>query len=124
MRRIFLLALVPLVACSTPQERCIASVTKNIRVLDRLISTSQQNVDRGYAYHTKEYTVFTTVVCGEVDGKKVLCQVPETASRKIPVAINLDNEQAKLNTLRKKRKQLASQSKSQIASCKSSYPET
>jgi len=124
MRRIFLLALLPLVACASPQEQCIANATKDLRVLNKLIAVSQANVDRGYAIEVQEYIELSKEVCGEVDGEKVYCEVPETKKRKVPVAIDLNIEQAKLNSLLTKRSQLSVQAEKQIAACKTAYPET
>ena len=123
MRRIFMIALLPLAACVTPQQQCISAATKDVRVLDRLIATSQSNLSRGYAIDVQEHLIITSEVCGEADGEKIYCDVPSTEETKVPVAIDLNVEQAKLNSLITKRTQLATQASQVIASCKATYPE-
>jgi hypothetical protein len=41
--------LLALVACGTPQEQCIARETRDLRVVERLITETQGNLQRGYA---------------------------------------------------------------------------
>ena len=57
MRRAFLVLPLILVACGTPQERCINQQTRDLRVVEGLIADTQRNLDRGYA--VEEYTVTT-----------------------------------------------------------------
>jgi hypothetical protein len=123
MRRMFLIALLPLAACATPQQQCISGATKDVRVLDRLIATSQANVSRGYAIDVQQHLIITSEVCGEAEGEKIYCDVPSTEETNVPVAIDLNVEQAKLNSLVTKRAQLATQAGEVIASCKVTYPE-
>ncbi len=123
MRRFIILALLPLAACATPLERCIASATKELRVLSGLISSTQANINRGYAVETENYFVTEEQVCGQVDGKPVYCEVPVAESREVPVAIDLDVEQAKLNSLLTKRAELADRAEAAIESCSIQYPE-
>ena len=123
MRRYFILALLPLAACATPLERCIASVTKELRVLSGLISVTQANINRGYAVVTENYFVTFEQVCGEVEGEKVYCDVPVAKSRDVPVAIDLNVEQAKLNSLVAKRAELADRAEAEIENCKIQHPE-
>ena len=53
MKRILVAGLmVALAGCSTPQDRCIGSVTRDLRVVDRLIAEAEGNLARGYAYET------------------------------------------------------------------------
>jgi hypothetical protein len=41
-----LLSLLLLTACGTPQEQCINSVTRDMRVVDRLIAETEANLAR------------------------------------------------------------------------------
>lgn len=123
MHRLFLLALLPLIACGTPQEQCIAAATKDIRVLDRLITATQSNLERGYAIHREQYQYTVRQICGEIDGEKIYCNVPEFGYRSVPVSIDLNAEQAKLNSQLAKRSQLAAQASTQITACKTNFPE-
>jgi hypothetical protein len=125
-----------LVGCGTPQEQCIARETRDLRVVDRLISESAGNLSRGYAYEdiTISNTVWVTCdplpVPPPVDGapplppaapRLCLDDREQTVTR--PVAIDLAAEQAKLAGLKTKRKQLALAADRSIAACRKSYPE-
>lgn len=124
MRRLLVLALLPLVACASPQERCISGATKDIRVMDRLIKTTRGNLERGYAIGKETYTVETEQVCGELDGEDLICTVPESRERKVPVAVDLNAEKAKLTSLLDKRASLISKSEQVIRACRAHYPES
>ncbi|MGR3343397.1 MAG: hypothetical protein ACU0DI_09280 [Paracoccaceae bacterium] len=117
MHRLSILALLLLAACATPLERCIASATKELRVLSGLIASTQANINRGYAIVTENYFVTLEQVCGEVEGEKVYCDVPVAKSRDVPVAIDLNAEQAKLNSLLTKRAGLGDQAEARIEYC-------
>ena len=114
MRRLFLLGLFALAACGTPQERCISNVTKDIRVLDRLIAETQKNLDRGYAIRRENYIVYEREICGKRNGKNIYCTFPETETRQYPVSIDLVKEKAKLDSQLAKRSQLAKTASSGI----------
>ncbi len=132
MRRIVLSSLcLLLAACGTPQEQCINRETRDLRVVNRLISETEGNLARGYAF--EEYTVYETeyVRCGydPDDGDPAtprrprLCldRVPEIERR--PVAIDLAAEQRKLDSLLAKRRDLEGQAAQVVAACRAAYPE-
>jgi hypothetical protein len=132
-----LLSLLLLTACGTPQEQCISSVTRDIRVVDRLIAETEANLARGYAY--EEVTVYLPqwVACYrphhhppvEVEDPEATPPSPQLCLENVPqttrraVAIDLMAEQAKLNGLQAKRKQQASAAAPAIAQCKADNPE-
>ncbi len=133
MRAAVLSTLVILAACGTPQQQCINRETRDLRVVERLISETQGNLDRGYGF--EEVTVFTTeyVDCTpqvvvpegapvpEVQQRLCLDEVPETVRR--PVAIDLVAEQRKLDGLVDRRQALLGRAEQVIAACKAAYPE-
>ena len=132
MRRLFLLPLLALLAaCGTPQERCIARETRDLRVLERLIATTQADIARGYAI--EEYTVYVPVwrICEipvQTDPAKPApppryCFEQEPQTRTRPKAIDLRAEGAKLDSLLERRDQLARAAEPVIAQCKAQYPE-
>lgn len=123
MRPIALIALLTLTACASPQEMCIYSASKEVRVMSDLISTTQGNINRGYAIGTEKYFEDEQQVCGQIDGEDVFCTIPVAYSRDVPVAVDLDAEQAKLNSLIKKRRQLQQRANAVIAECKIRHPE-
>lgn len=133
MRR-SLVVLVLLAACGTPQERCIARETRDVRVLDRLITESQGNLARGYAL--EEITTYRDrwVLCPvarpvAVEGQPApqpspqmcLDEVAVTTTR--PKAIDLRAEAAKLSSMQEKRTSLMRAAGPGIAQCRAQYPE-
>jgi len=121
MHRLPILALLLLAACATPLERCIASATKELRVLSGLIASTRANINRGYAIVTENYFVTEEQVCGLVDGEAVYCDIPVAESRDVPVAIDLNAEQAKLDSLLTKRAELKMRADAAIGHCKNQY---
>jgi hypothetical protein len=133
MRPYILPALLMLTACGTPQEQCINRETRDLRVVERLIAQTQGNLDRGYGF--EEVTIYTTeyVYCtpGPIfpdaedtpPPERQLCldEVPETVRR--PVALDLAEEQRKLESLTQRRQELLGRAEQVIAACKAAYPE-
>ena len=121
-------ALLGLVACGTPQQQCVGSVTRNLTVIDRLIAETEGNLARGYAYARVVETRPGFVDCTpdptpqrpNPRPRQCLEEVSETVSR--PVAIDLNAEAAKLASLKTKRAQLARAAAPAIAACQQQYP--
>jgi hypothetical protein len=122
-------------ACGTPQERCVASVTRDLRVVDGLIGEAQVNLARGYGM--RESVVFVPVwdYCGppvvvqpQGGGTPVvvpaqLCLDDRAQTVRRPVAIDLDAERRKLAQLQDQRARLARQAGPAIAQCRTLYPQ-
>ncbi len=122
-------------ACGTPQERCINSVTRELRVVTDLIAETELNLARGY--EMEEYTVYRTrwVNCAPpyvVDlgngNKRVvrpaqmcLDDYADTARR--PRAIDPVAERNKLKGLKARQRALSEQAEPAISQCRSRYPE-
>lgn len=130
MRRILFLApLALLAACGTPQERCIQRETRDLRILDRLITETRTNIGRGYA--VEEYTVSVTdwELCPagiDAAGNPLparMCLEERDVTRTRPVAIDLGAETAKLESMLAKRDQLAREAEGSIALCRTQHPE-
>lgn len=133
MRRALIASLLLLSACGTPQEQCIRRETADLRTLDRLIAETERNIARGYAL--EEYTTWEwdTYTCYDrqppgPDGvvpppTPRLCRdrVPVTETR--PVAIDLNQERAKLASMTQKRSELARRANLAIEACRRAYPE-
>lgn len=135
MRR-SLVVLVLLAACGTPQERCIARETRDVRVLDRLIVESEGNLARGYAleevvtYRDRWVQCPVAAPPAPAEGQPAppppppqLCldEVRETETR--PKAIDLRAEAQKLESMRDKRGALLRAAGPGIAQCKAQFPE-
>lgn len=130
-RLIALGALVLLVGCGTPQERCINSATRDLRIVNRLIANTETNLKRGYALEEVEVTRWRWVVC-----KRAVAATPTTPAQPAqmcfrdydytvtrPKAINLADERQKLAELQKKRRELNKEASKVIAQCKVIHPE-
>lgn len=125
-----------LVGCGTPQEQCIARETRDLRVVDRLILETAQNLSRGYAYEDVTISDTVWVTCEPLpippsaDGTPPippaaprLCLEDREQTVTRPVAIDLAAEQSKLTGLKTKRKQLSLAADRSVAACRKSYPE-
>lgn len=129
MKRILLPALLIASACGTPQEQCIGTATRDMRIVDRLIAETQGNLSRGYGF--ENVTVYTTEwqdctpqpTTANPEPKPRMCleEVPQTTRK--AVALDLAAEQAKLSGLQQKRRQQAKAAESAITQCKAQYPE-
>lgn len=135
MRRSLGVVLVLLAGCGTPQEQCIARETRDIRILDRLITETQGNLTRGYAleevvtYRDRWVRCPVTRVA-PVEGEPApppappqLCldEVRETSTR--PKAIDLRAEAQKLASMQEKRAGLMRAAGPAIAQCRAQFPE-
>ncbi|MEO8243637.1 MAG: hypothetical protein ABI832_15155 [bacterium] len=122
-------ALLTLAACGTPQQQCIAIVTRDLQTVDKLIAETQANLDRGYTYVNVTGTMPQFVDCTPNATDKhphprprnCLVDVAHTYSR--AAAIDLNAEAAKLASLKAKRVQLDAAAPPAIAGCQRQYPE-
>ncbi len=109
--RLITLALLPLVAaCATPREACIANVGKDLRVINKLVTETRGNINRGFAIETQQKIreVQTTCVSELPDGTEIstACEEVDIRDVKVPVAIDLNAERAKLASLEERQRQL------------------
>lgn len=123
-----------LAGCGTPQERCIASLTRDLRIVDRLIVDSQTNLARGYALVTQtiyvtawDYCTGPVLVQPNIGGPPVLipgqmCLDEEPRTVRRPVAIDPAAEKRKLAGLQDQRRKLIARAEPAIAQCRASYP--
>jgi hypothetical protein len=130
MKRLILIALTALAACGTPQEQCISRNTRDLRTVDRLITETEGNLQRGYALETvtrwEEYwdtCLDRVVVNGQVTVQPRTCRRERSFTEERPRAIDLQAEARKLDGLKVKRRDLARQAEPLIAQCKAEFPE-
>ncbi|HMO09854.1 MAG TPA: hypothetical protein PKD10_19750 [Paracoccaceae bacterium] len=133
LRALPLAALALLAACGTPQERCIARETRELRILDRLIAETEGNIARGYAL--EEVTVWreywTTCLVAQAPNPDGTARPPvpqpcereraETQTR--AKAIDLNVERDKLRSMQTKRRDLAQAAARSVAACRAAHPE-
>ncbi len=116
-----------LAACGTPRERCIARETRDLRVLDQLIAETEATIARGYALRTESLVVAQSYPCrvGGPDGAVVVgfCERDEVVERTRPVAVNLDDERAKLRSMQVRRAEMVRAAAAAVAACRDAYPE-
>ena len=130
MKRTALSALCLLAACGTPQEQCINRNTRDLRTVDRLITETKGNLDRGFAYEEItittpqwEYCDVPPVAEGQPAPPPRLCLEDHEETITRPKAIDLADEARKLDGLQAKRAQLARAAAPLIAQCKAEHPE-
>lgn len=92
-----------LAACATPREACINRAQSQMRTLLSLADETRGNLSRGFAYETRQEvrTVRDTCTGVNEDGSTFAfsCEEVQTFNRRVPVAINLTAEEAKLASL-------------------------
>ncbi len=119
--------LVILAACASPREQCIGDVTRDSRVLSSLINETRGNLARGYGLDQRQDVRTRTRSCrGEnSDGStfRYPCTQTETFTTTVPVAIDLNAEEAKLASLEKRFVQAQAASNQAIVQCISNHPE-
>lgn len=129
MKRLLLVPFLVLAACGTPQQQCISANTRDLQVVDRLIREAEGNLARGYGYETvTEYeprwfdcTPRPTEAVPEPASQMCFDRVPVSVRKE--VALDLNAEAAKLQSLKTKRADLSRAAETVIAQCKAKYPE-
>lgn len=120
--------LLALTACGTPQENCIRGATRDLRMVERLITETQTNLNRGYAFEdvTQFRRVWVDCTPRPAIGQPVrprMCWETEPYTVKKPKAIDLEEEKRKLDSLQTKRRDLLRQAEGAIAQCRALHPE-
>lgn len=120
-------------ACGTPQERCIGEVSRDLRTLDTLIVQTQGNLDRGFAVEERIRYVADWEWCHSgryvrdregrlVPAAPVMCMRDRPVTRRVPVAIDLEAEKRKLESLKSRRSDLARQTAQEVEQCRILHP--
>jgi hypothetical protein len=129
MKRLLFPVLALLAACGTPQEQCINANTRDLRTVDRLIVETEGNLERGYAY--EQQTIYRDYwdycpqpqIPGAPPVPPKLCLQERELTVERPKAIDLAEESRKLESLKIKRKELATKAEAVISQCKAMHPE-
>ncbi|MBE0412204.1 hypothetical protein [Yoonia sp.] len=124
---LLMIPLLALAACATPREACINDALRELRVLDRLIIETRANIARGYALEERQdlRTIRRTCTGTTAEGAtfKYRCDKVDTFTRTVPAAIDLNAEQAKLQSLLQRQAQNRAQADQTIAQCIAVHPE-
>lgn len=118
-----LLAVLTLTACAPQPSACNSTAARNLRTLDMLIAESRENLERGYAIGSSTGRGNTSVnFCLGNSSNNVgvsFCSGGRPGYRTGPVAIDLDEERAKLESMLQQRTALASRAAADAAACTS-----
>lgn len=127
MRSSLLLLPLLLAACATPREACIGDATRDLRVVNALVAQTRANLQRGYAIEEEQdlRTLYRSCRVDNADGTTGTYACPRTVvvTNEVPVAIDLNAERAKLESLLERRDQLESAVQPAIRQCMARYPE-
>lgn len=127
MRPFLLLLPLLLAACATPRETCIAEATRDLRVINALVAQTRANLERGYAIAEDEdlRTLYRTCRVENADGTTGVytCPTTQVVTREVPVAIDLNAERAKLESLVERQAQLESAVQPALRQCMALYPQ-
>lgn len=126
--RLALLLVLPLVlaACATPRESCLASVSREGRVLDALIAETRGNVARGYGIERREELRTRRELCEfrRDDGTigRRFCNRTYSDEVRVPVTLDVESEKVKLDQLLLRRAAQARAESAARAQCVARYP--
>lgn len=124
---LFILPLIALTACASPQERCISNVAREINTIGALIVQTQGNIDRGFALETRQETREVNRTCfGRTESGervRVRCEEVQVRDVTVPITIDIAAERVKLAQLQDRQRLLTSQSGSAVAQCQVQFPE-
>lgn len=123
----FLLPVLTLAACVSPRDQCIGAANRPVATLDRLITTTQGNINRGYALvEVQDVRVLRTQCRGtNEDGSTFIfpCEETETFTRQEPVSINIAEERTKLAQLQERRAVALRDAQARTQQCFAAHPE-
>ncbi len=122
-----ILPLAVLAACATPREQCIDDVTRDTKILSALVNQTEANLSRGYALEQRQSvrTIRGTCRGTNDDGDDFFfsCDETDTITTTVPVAIDLNAERAKLESLQERLVQTRAASNQAVAQCIAIHPE-
>ena len=119
--------LLVLAACSTPQERCVRDVNRDLQTVTGLIAETEVNLARGYTYET-EVQYVRVGVTGCVGGVRYyrsgvwVCGATEPRAVQRAVPIDPQTEQRQLAGLKKRQAELTELAARAQAVCLERYP--
>ena len=115
-------AVIGLSACIDEYEQCVRNNSKDLNVVNELISQSQTTVSRGYGFETLISSDIQEVVCLTSLGEQATCLVEVGTTYQSPVAVDLDAERRKLAQLVAQQKVLQTRLAQATKACRATYP--
>ncbi len=126
-KALFILPLLGLAACATPQQSCISAATRELNTVNALIQTTQGNIARGYALYPQQQVVVVRDICTtqNPDGTvfNYRCDQTQTVTNNVPVSIDVRAEREKLQQLQEQKTRLTRESNAAVQQCIATYPE-
>lgn len=117
--------LLVLTACADHRASCQADATRDLQIVQALISDTKATIDRGYAIQTEQRTVIYTDFClgtGGHGGVFRFCNRAQPVTSRRPVAVDLGAERQKLNSLVSKERELKKSSLLALQRCDVAFP--
>ena len=115
-------AVVALTGCIDEYQQCVRNSSKDLRVINELITHSQTVLNRGYDFETLIATEIEEVICLTELGEQATCLVEVGTTYQSPVAVDLDAERRKLAQLIEQRRVLEKRLGEAEAACRAAYP--
>lgn len=120
------LAVLLLSACLDPQQACLDRADRDLRVVRNLIDDTEATLARGYAIRSETRIVNYNTFClghhGRHNTGAVFCDRTRVVTSRTPIAVDLNVERRKLESLKRKEQELQAKTQSALASCETSEP--
>lgn len=119
--------LLALAGCSTPQDRCVRNVNRDLQTVNGLITETELNLARGYTYETEVQNVRVGIT-GCVGGGRYyrggvsFCGSTEPRAIERAVPIDPQTERRKLAGLQERQATLTELSSRASTVCRERYP--
>lgn len=121
------IAAVALLSACTERDMCLGRIDSELSTLRNLASTTQGNIDRGYALSESRKVSEHKYPCTvpQPDGSTVhqICTELVTTTEKTPVAIDLNAERAKLASLQQRIAAETRRVEQARSQCYAAYPQ-
>ena len=124
---LMILPLLGLVACASPRESCIAGVSRDLTIVNQLITQTELTIARGYGMDQRQEVRTIPRICYDErpDGtvETDICDTTYVRNVDVPVAVDLDAERAKLRQLKDQRDRLDGPTEAAVRQCIATHPE-
>lgn len=126
-KTLILLPLLGLAACASPQQTCISGVSRDLAVVNQLITQTELNIARGYGTESRQEVRTIPRTCRNYrpDGTYEIdfCDTTVVRNYTVPVTLDIDAERTKLRQLQQQRDRLEAPTQAAIQQCIATYPE-
>lgn len=124
---LILCAALGLAACESPREACINQGLRELRIIEALIRETEGNLQRGYALEETQQIRVRPDFCPftREDGSTGLrhCERTEVLDVERPRAVDLAEEQRKLDSLRQRQAELMAAQAARVQACIAAHPQ-